>query len=114
MHMPDVDTEDTTLWGWTLGHMVSPREDGGFVGPGRQGGVGPHHTLELSLEACLGFCQAETRTEGSLNSGQGVPGRRNTQGKGKFTATYLYCHSLRSLLLLRTGTVSNCLKDVSI
>jgi hypothetical protein len=32
MHMPDVDTEDTTLWGWTLGHMVSPREDGGFVG----------------------------------------------------------------------------------
>lgn len=82
---------------------------------GRQGGVRPHQAFELSLEACLGYCQVETRA-GGFQAGWARCSRqlerREQRHVHRHTQVPIHALEVKCILLPRTGQVRNYLKDV--
>ena len=113
------------VWAWRQ-HTHHPSESGakykftqwaqsrraGVILPGRQGGIRPHETFELNLEACLGCCQVETRAGGSQAGRAGCSKQMDHQEKShvpRHTLIPVHTHTLRCVLLPQ-GPVRNCLK----
>ena len=98
-----------------LAHERAQSRRAGVILAGRQGGVRPHQTFELSLEACLGCCQVETRT-GGFRAEEARCSRQMEQLEqrhvGRHTQAPIHTLALKCILLPRTGQVRNCLKDV--
>ena len=84
----------------------------GVILPGRQGGIKPPQTFELSLEYCLGFCQVETWTKGFQ---EGL--ERCSRQMEQLEQRCIHRHTLYRHTHVRSDAsfsqeLGNCLKDV--